>query len=128
MDQQFWAQLIGTVVGGPVATAGAVMMLILGTATDYECMQAQKPTPVRKLSRRSSRRTMPDPQRRCGAGGPNALNATLRERPALTAAGYPALVLVKGRFVDSPVASLMTINSPMSSRCNCSLAFRSSMP
>jgi hypothetical protein len=40
MDQQFWAQLIGTVVGGLVATAGAVITMLVGKRADREQRRA----------------------------------------------------------------------------------------
>jgi hypothetical protein len=40
MDHQFWAQLIGTVVGGLVATTGAVITMLVGKRADREQQRA----------------------------------------------------------------------------------------
>jgi hypothetical protein len=40
MDHQFWAQLIGTAVGGLVATAGAVITMLVGKRVDREQQRA----------------------------------------------------------------------------------------
>jgi hypothetical protein len=40
MDQQFWAQLIGTAVGGLVATTGAVVTMLVGKRVDREQQRA----------------------------------------------------------------------------------------
>jgi len=40
MDQQFWAQLIGTAVGGLVATTGAVITMLVGKTVERKQQRA----------------------------------------------------------------------------------------